>query len=204
MELDALKKELGQKLAAPGREWTARELGQMLRRETGSVVRKLRRSLFLELSLTLLFTVTCAVALMTWSQPAYQNFLVGCMVAGGLMSAWLLVLIGRTKIETAALPVKQNLIATHRLLRQFIRSYLWLATGLTPLCIMVAFWLTYQNPAAAAKPIRWDVFGYLFAGAVILSIATYFFTRWYLRSLYGKYLDELQEVISEMEEDTSH
>lgn len=202
MELDALKNQINLKLSASPREHSAADIAALLGTKTVSVVQKLRRSLYLELALTLLFSLGCAVGLVTADGWAYEKYFWGGLVAGLVVSAMVFRLILQTRLDNAALPVKANLESIANLLNQYLRLYLRLGTGLIPVLVGLAFWLAYESPGAESKAVRWDVFGWLMAATLVLSYLSYRFTSWYLKRLYGEYLEELRQLIQEFEEET--
>lgn len=201
MELDALKNHINQKLSAGSREHSPADIAAFLGRKTVSVMQKLRRSLYLELALTLLFSVGCVMGVATAEGWAYEKYFWGGLAAGLVVSAMVFRLILKTRLDNAALPVKANLESIAGLVDQYLRLYLWLGTGLIPLMVGLAFWLAYQSPGAESKAVRWDLFAWLILGALALSYASFRFTRWYLKRLYGSYLEELQGLIREFREE---
>ena len=81
--------------------------------------------------------------------------------------------------------------------------------ALIPICFIFSFYLGYteKDPIPEIdgfiekyKPTKWLVI----VGAVIymtaLSFGIYYFTKWYLKKLYGKYVDELKTYIAELKD----
>jgi hypothetical protein len=47
---------------------------------------------------------------------------------------------------------------------------------------------------------RWQVMLFLGVYMIVLAISVYYFTKWYLKKLYGNYLNELKQYIAELDQ----
>ena len=201
MELGQLKKELSSRLAASAESRTTDELASFLRMETRSPVEQLKRSLKLELLLTLLFCTCCSIAAIVSNEFPYQLCFSVFLGVGITFAVLLYFLLRKTNsLGGTALPVRTNLVSLISIFKTFQKRYLQFSVGLLPACFAFGYWVSYNNPGAIEKPFRWDVFLYLSALLVFFAIGIYYFTRWYLFRLYGKYIRQLEKSLSELDE----
>jgi hypothetical protein len=201
MELDELKKQLNQRIETR-QGHSAADISALLKKDTRSVVQKIKRSLTIELSLTIAFTIGCVLAVAFVSKWSYVTFFTGFGIVGFIVSAALCYMLWKTnKLASSALTVRKNLEAIISIIQQYVWVYLRLGMGLLPLSFGIAFWLGYNDPIAAHKPIRWDIFLYMLAGLLVFSYASFRFTRWYLQKLYSNYTEQLKELLKEFDED---
>lgn len=202
MELDELKKQLNRRMAARQQERSAAEIAALLKKDTISVVQKIRRSLWIELFLSILFTIACGLAVAFIDKWAYSVFLAGFGIIGALVSAALVYLLWKTtRLCNTTLPVKANLETIISIIYQYTWLYLRLGMGLLPLCFGLAFWLSYHDPAGVPKPIRWDIFFYMIIALLVFSYISFLFTKWYLKKLYGNYIQQLEILLKEFDEE---
>jgi hypothetical protein len=202
MELDELKQQLNQQIAATRQERSVPEIAALLKKDAASVIQKIKRSLRIELLLTVVFTTGCALAVAFIDRWAYATFLTGFGLLGLMVSAALFYLLWKTnKPGSSALTVRNNLETIISIIRQYTWLYLRLGMGLLPLSFGLAFWLSYNDPSAVSKPIRWDIFAYMLAALFALGYGSFRFTKWYLRKLYGHYVAQLEAMLKEFNED---
>jgi hypothetical protein len=97
----------------------------------------------------------------------------------------------------------------HTTLKEFTKRYFQFTMSLIPICIFFSGYLGYQDGKNGGSIEVFDKIGSLFSSTkqvlifasiyiVALSVGVYYFTKWYLKKLYGKYLDELQGCINEL------
>ncbi|MBC7589328.1 MAG: hypothetical protein H7178_13320, partial [Chitinophagaceae bacterium] len=83
--------------------------------------------------------------------------------------------------------------------------------GLIPICVIFSGYLGYVD-AGNSNPVQgFERFDALFHSQkkliiflvtylIVFSVGVYYFTRWYIKKLYGRYLLQLKEYIDELEE----
>ncbi len=199
MELDELKQLLNKRIE-PRQEKSPEDISLLLQQDTKSILQKLKRSLWIELSLAIVFTITCiAVAFITsaWSIRIY--FTVFAFI-GAIFIIILPMLIKKTNETSSTAPVKQNLLSYLSIIKEYVKRYFQMGMALLPVCFAFAYWLAYHDPEKTGKPFRWDVFAYLLLYLAAVSIGYYCFTKWYLKKLYGRYIAELENDLKELEE----
>jgi len=210
MELDELKYQLKAKMEADTPNTSVETLNKALHSNSQSILGKLKKSLIFEIIVGIIFLIAFIYVSVTspwWSIRVYFNvFNIVCVV-------FLLLLFSLLKkinqASASHVPVKSNLTSLLQVLREFVKRYFQLTMGLIPVCFGLSFWLGYQdglnNSSAIPEIIHFSSSNQalIFFGvyAVVLTIGIYFFTKWYLKKLYGKYLDELETLIQELDND---
>lgn len=211
MELDELKLLLNAKQEMLVSEKSVTEIRALLNKKTQSVLGKLSRSLRIELIASTAFTI---ILLGTAFYTAYSSLRIYSIIFAVLCFLFLPVILVLLKkvnaLALSALPVKNNLQQLHQVLRQFVRLYFQLTMALIPVATILAGWLGYhdqliinQQSAAAEVIQNSEAIKYIVILTIYLiafTVGMYFFTRWYLKKLYGNYLAQLKLLIKELED----
>ncbi len=213
MELDQLKSQINHRLSTDHAGRSANDFADMLTKKTASVTDKLKRSLWIEI-------ISCIVIVLLFAYIGiwgkYTSFRIYFSVFAVLAFGFLVVvihLLKKTKILTATpLPVKSNLQNIVTIIQEFMKRYFQFTMALIPVCIIFSFLLGYNEPATipevdkAASTLfahAWQAIAFLVAYMILLSVGIYYFTRWYLKKLYGRYVEKLKECIHDLSEETS-
>jgi hypothetical protein len=107
-------------------------------------------------------------------------------------------------MECSMCRVKSNLEHQLKMLRKYIRLYLVLGTLLVPLVLLFFYVLMYYKHIIILPGLRErigsDDFALLYIiFAVTFTAALYFLNRWYVYRLYGRYIERLEHMLSEMD-----
>jgi len=209
MELDELKIQLRQKLDADQSNKSTVELTSLLKKKAHSVIYKLQRSLWFEIIMSFLFIIGFAyVALFssTWAIRVYFSI----FTVFGVLFVSILIFLQRkiTQLSRSSLPIRNNLEQVHSIISEYVKRYFQLTMGLIPVCIALSFWLGYTDHSydLSSVPSRlgeWfsspkQVYIFLAIYVILFTVGIYYFTRWYLKKLYGNYLKQLQGHIEEL------
>jgi hypothetical protein len=210
MELDELKYQLNQKLATDHASRSNADLSVLLKKKTHSVISKLKRSLIIEMVLCILFFAAMLyVCFITnyWSVRLYFGVFTVLTV---LMTFVLFYLYRRTStLSNSDQPIKNNLQMLVGLLEEFVKRYFQFTMALLPVCFMFSMILSYADPVEIPEiekfsvkifTARWQVMLFLGLYMITLAVAVYYFTKWYLKKLYGNYLQELKQYITELDQ----
>ncbi|CAN5809844.1 hypothetical protein BH10BAC2_BH10BAC2_19740 [soil metagenome] len=211
MELDELKSLINERMERVHAAKSSADIALLLGKKTQSVVGKIKLSLILEMIVSLAFTIICiAVAIFgvyTSLRIYFAIFAVVCF----LFLPLLYLLFKKTKkLSSTALPVKSNLQALTLLIKEYVKRYFQLTMAFIPISLITAFILGYTDENLYNPELNGSIFstlidsplkislivGYFF----IFSVGMYYFTRWYLKKLYGNYLIQLEILINELEE----
>ena len=210
MELDELKYQLNQRLATDHASRSNADISALLKKKTHSVISKIKRSLIIEMVLCILFFAAMLyVCFITdyWSIRVYFGVFTVLTI---LMTFVLYYLYRRTDtLSNSDQPIKANLQTLVGLLEEFVKRYFQFTMALLPVCFMFSMILSYADPVEIPEiekfsvkvfTARWQVMLFLGVYMIVLAISVYYFTKWYLKKLYGNYLNELKQYIAELEQ----
>ena len=209
MNLDELKISLNNKLE--GFENSELVLDTVFLKNsstTNSILKKITKSLFIEIVLGLF----CVVL---FSSISFFSGYVGIKIYFGVFSVLiafitllLYYLFKRTKeLAVATLPVISNLKALHKLLNEFVKRYIQFTMLLVPICLVFSSYLGYLDVKNSVE--SYSLFP-AYVGSkkqlvllviiiTVFTISVYFFTKWYLKKLYGNHLVDLKKMIEQLE-----
>ena len=209
MELDQWKEIWKEEGESPSND--ARKLKLLLEKKSNSPVAKMKRNLKMELWLIII---------------SYGAMILFYFIAfKGQLSevSWFMLFIGLlfvayyqrknkllSEMECLSCQVKSNLQKQTTTLEKYIRFYLIAGTALAPVSLLFFAWLfnvkrstntNYNILYPSPENPLWKVALAWVLLTVIITILFYFMNKWYVRKLYGKHVEKLKEVLSEMEGD---
>lgn len=211
MELDELKYQLNNKLATDHAGRSDADIALLLNRKTNSVIGKLKRSLWFEIITCIVITVGFALVGILGKYDSLRiYFSVFALLGLGFM-VMLVYLLKRTiKLSSSSLTVKHNLETIVKIIEDFMRRYFQFTIALMPVCFIFSFLLGYydqqhipeidmaaKNYFSSGKTFMVFLILYL----CLLAVGVYYFTKWYLKKLYGNYVQQLKECIRELAEE---
>ncbi len=210
MELEEFKDILNQQLATDHLYRTEEDIAELLSKKANPVIAKIRKSLWFEM-------ITCIVATFVFgylgisskyaSIQIYFSFFTIVFIPYIIIIFYLLR--KTNQISSNNFSVKNNLQSIVQLLEEFMKRNLQFTMALIPICFIFAFILGFneKHPIDSIdqlifqyKPtisVVW-LFAILYMSA--LSVGVYYFTKWYLKKLYGNYVKALKNYIHELEE----
>ena len=211
MELDELKYQLKNKLSADHAGRSLEDIAALLTHKTSSIIEKLKRSLWIEI-------ISCIIIVIAFGYIGiagnYHSLRVYFSVFAVLSIAFLVLLIYLlrriSRLSNTILPVKGNLQMIVNIIEEFAKRYFQFTMALIPVCFIFAFLVGFNEPQPIPQLDRfakglfahtWQVIVFVVMYMVFLSVGIYYFTRWYLKKLYGKYLVRLKECIAELTEE---
>jgi hypothetical protein len=208
MELDELKSQLKNKLASDHAGRSDTDIAVLLGRKTNSVIGKLKRSLLKEILLSIIVVIVFTCIGIFSSQSFLRiYFSVFAVVCGMLILPLVYIFRRTTRLSSTALPVKSNLQTIVAIMEELIKRYFQFTMALIPICFVFSLLLVSNDvtvtPGIAKGyfSISWRVLTIATLYAALLFVGTYYFTKWYLRKMYGKYVAQLKECISELSEE---
>lgn len=212
MELDELKTLINHKLATDHAERSAEDIRILLNRRTASVIDKLKRSLWIEV-------ICCVIGILLFAGISIFGKYHSLRIYFSVFTVLAIVFLGivihllrKTKrLSASTLPVKSNLQTITALIKEFSKRYFQFTMALLPVCFAFALVLGYADHDKIDIPVLdkelvprlrtgWKLIVFLVLYLGGLSAALYYFTKWYLRKLYGRYVDQLTECIAELED----
>lgn len=213
MELDEIKDLLNQKLEIDNLHRSEADFATLLTKKAKSVLVKIQKSLWFEIISAILITVAFAlIAALSKYRSIQIYFSVFTLVFIQFTIVFIFLLKKTSKIDNN-LPIKTNLQSIVNILEEFMKRYFQFTMALIPICFIFSFALIYSekepihfldsfiNNFSFMNNFRPSFFGILIVASIYiiaLTIGAFCFTKWYLKKLYGKYVDELKNYIIEL------
>lgn len=212
MDLDELKSQLNHRLATDHSDRSADDFAELLQKRTNSIVGKLKRSLLFEIKSGIIFVLVFTGIGIFSHHPVFKAFF-SLFAVVILVTNLVLFYLYRTtnRVGDDPLPVKENLETVVRIIEAFIKWCFQLALILIPVSVLLIVLLQYRyrdtHPAVAFNfaENRWftsysRVAWFIAVYCVVFVVVMYYFAKWYLQKMYGKYIAQLKECIAELEE----
>ena len=202
MELEKLKEMLNQS-ATSNNEVSATSLQKILNTKSKSVVGKMKRNLLIELSIMVLFYGYIVFK--------YFNQMMGFI--------WILIIVELfyliyflikyrllNRLECPSCEIQSNLKQQLNTLDRLLRFYLWSGVLVVPMTALSACWIGYTYYTSPGELPQEPSFllltsAIILAATLLLCIPLYFFTKWYIRKLYGAHIEKLKMMMQELSED---
>jgi hypothetical protein len=210
MELDEFKDILNQQLATDHLYRSEADIAALLRKKAHSIIVKIKKSLWFEI-------FSCIVIMLLFgylglsskysSMNIYFSAFTLVFVPFTIILFYLLKKINR--LNTNSLSVKNNLQSIVSILEEFMKRYFQFTMVLIPICFVFAFFLGYTEKQPIEpidqiilkyKPSYSFITIFTFVYMTSLTAGIYYFTKWYLKKLYGNYVNELKIYINELKE----
>lgn len=211
MDLDELKYQLKNKLSTDHIGRSNEDIAALLGKKTGSIVEKLKKSLWMEILFGFMVVIVF-LYIGIWSK--YNSLRIYFSIFGVLSALFvglLIYLLRRTtRLSNSSLPVKGNLVTIVNIIEEFMKRYFQFTMALIPICFIFSFLLGYheKQPIAAVDTFAkghfthlWQMIIFGIVYMALLTVGMYYFTKWYLKKLYGKYISQLKECIEELKEE---
>lgn len=211
MELDDLKGFINQKLTEGSFNRTENNFADLLNGRANSVIQKIKKSLWFEIICCILvFPLFLGIALFSsYSSLKIYFGLFGIIFI--LFSFVFFYLLKKIKeFEQSVLPIKENLHQLVKMLEEFTRRYFQFNMALLPICFFFALFLGYNETEPVAvldklidklKITKGFYIGFIIGYTIAIVLGLVFITKWYIRKLYGKYIDQLKQLLVELKEE---
>lgn len=209
MELDDLKSQLINKLATEQRR-SDEDIAVLLGKRTMSITGKLKRSLRLELWISVAVVIFFGLAGIFSETHSFRIYFSSFAIMFVLLIVIFAALLQRVaKLSNTPLPIKSNLQSVVKIIEQLTPRYFQFTMALVPACFVFVLVLLYnENPDiyTGKRPVSsWfsspsQLFVFLGAYFVVVMVGVYFSLKWYLRKLYSNYVTQLKVCIAELEE----
>lgn len=176
--------------------------------KTNSILSKLKKSLQFEIAFGSIFVIAFALLGLfgnTQHIRIYFGFFTIILAVFVIILTYLLL-----KTKNAAfvkLSVKENLSSLHGLLTQFVKRCFQFTMLLIPVCFSSTLYLAYNDmqyhTTNSAQyfdvPLPYKYIVILIVVITAFTVFVYFFTKWYLKKLYGNHLAELKQMLDEID-----
>jgi hypothetical protein len=204
MELDEFKQRLKETVPEGSAIRSAHELGSYTRRRAASIVKKIKRSILFEL---VACTVFIAVSIVVWAFYPVSYVRVFCVLSI-FLCCFLLIYLGAlykkiSAYEKEAPAVRESLQLVIGIVAQFTKLYFQFTMITLPIAFifgLITGFLSLNSSAGGIKHFNWQrsIFFYT-CWFIFWSAVMYFFSKWYIKKLYGNYLQQLNEQLKDIE-----
>lgn len=208
MELEELKNYLNRQLEEQSPLQSSEEISAILRNKSIGIVDRIRRSLWIEFVISLLAVMAVLYAKYlggNYVMQIYFNIFLGITLLFLPIFIWLIRSTYQLSPELSS--VKTNLTRLHLLISRFTRFYFIFSMAIfLPVIFYSLIAAVYERSNQSLMEslqfyMQLPAVPLLLIGLYILGfgIFLYFFARWYIRLLYGKYLDKLKDLLTELD-----
>ncbi len=203
MELDEIKDLLKLKLEEGPAQLTSIELEEHIGKRTHSIIAKIKRSIRFELALGIFFVV---IALWAWFRyPVFyvRPFSLLCIALCSILFIYFGALYKKISLyEQSPLPVKDSLQKIIDIVQEFTRLYFRFNMVTLPIYFifgLITLYLIVKGDSGI-KNYNWQRGLLFYLGWFIMWAAVmYFFSRWYIKKLYGNYFVQLKQQLKDIE-----
>jgi hypothetical protein len=212
MELDELKNIIQSNVTAAPVAKSAMELESILHNKTKSPIAKIKRNLLFEVVIT--YASLPFVIYFGFKHPiGWMKFYMGFMTAICIVLIIILTQLRKNvhQLQYSTFSLKEQLQKTHTIISEFVKRYLQFTILFFVFCLVLGFGsgfydgytgsnTTYYEPKIKQLPknIWLLLIGFIIYVAALFA-GLYYFTKWYLKKLYGKYLQQIQQLLNELE-----
>lgn len=196
MELDDLKQVWQEQPA--GADTGSEALQKLMLGKSKGPIARIRRNLNRELGVVLATYVLAISFYVFVDKSRYWNVAILLVV---ILVGFFIYYFKKKRLlnemENVSREVKVNLEQKVKLLSQYVRFYFISGTIGAPLAFLVAYFMVQSR---MPKGILYSqFFGWpLWVGLTILTVLSYFLNKWYVNKLYGKHVEKLRELISQL------
>jgi len=203
MELDDFKSVLKTKLEEPAQQRSARELEQSIRRRAASIVDKIKRNIVLEIAMSFLFLLLACTGVRNPLLYVKGIFII-IAITSPLFIVYLALLYRKILFYENNTPaVKEGLQQVIDILQRFTRLYFRFTMWILPLVFVLGLVTGYLDVVRQPQLVNGFHWGKSFTWYLALfaawSVITYFFAKWYIKRLYGNYLEQLKASLEDLE-----
>lgn len=203
MELDEFKQRSKEKEPKEIILHSASDLEGYIHKRTRSAISNIKRNILFELVACLVFI---AVAVWVWFYypVAYvRAFALLCIALCCLLLIYLGALYKKISLyEQAAPAVKDRLHQVISIIEQFTKAYFQFTMITLPIAFIFGLITGFLNikGGTGIRNFNWQKAILFYTGWFIFwSVIMYFFSRWYIKKLYGNYLQQLKEQLKDIE-----
>jgi|688.fasta_scaffold91781_3 hypothetical protein len=210
MELDELKKSLNKKFETDHLLRSEEDFAILLQQKANSVISKIRRSLRFEIISCIVMLLIFATIGFTTKYNSLRIYFISFTVVFIPFTYVFIYLMKKTNQVNNDTPVRAHLQSIVTLLEEFVKRYFQFIMVLIPVCCIFSSILGYTEKQpikeidsfiSAYHPKAWIIITGALVYIIGLAVGLYYFTKWHLRKLYGKYIIQLKACISELGEE---
>lgn len=188
-----------------------RDVQPLLNKKSNSPIAKMKKHLVMELSAVILMYGIVIIYFFAAYKGRFSSVSILYLFIGVVFCIYYFKKFKLLKeMECMACQVKTNLSKQLDTLEKYIRFYLIAGTALIPLVLIFFYWFGYTYLPKGREfffPQPSETITVLQSICIFMLITTvatvlsYYLNKWYIRKLYGKYIDKLKEMLLQMEDD---
>lgn len=202
MELDEFKELLQSKESSAEEMQPAKKLDEYIRGESASVIVKIKKNIRFEYRFSIVFALFAWVGLL-YPMLYVKFFSLWSVIFCILMAIYLYKLNKQIELYESSSPtVKESLTQIIYIIDRFVKLYFRFTVAMM-LPIFVIGLITGSIDVLTNKEIKnfnWTRFSvYYIVFFIFWGIFMYFFAKWYIRKLYGNYLNQLKSQLKDLE-----
>jgi glucan phosphoethanolaminetransferase (alkaline phosphatase superfamily) len=193
MDIDNLKSTWQALQTQPEPILENEQIRKLLRGKAKDSISKIKRSILIEGGLAILVSIFFIVNKSWFHSPFIVPYLVTVMLLCMMWYAFMYKKIKKADLQENLKQTLQKLIST---LDLYLKVYLYGSLALVLFAAMLP--LLWKNVTFADLLLTKSI---VIVGVVLIAIpAYYFFTKWYIKNLYGNYVNQLKEELKELED----
>lgn len=182
---------------------SASDLEGYIRKRTRSTISNIKRNILFELVACLVFIAVAAWAWFNYPVSYVKAFALLCIALCCILLIYLGGLYKKISIyEKAAPAVKDSLQQVISIIEQFTKAYFQFTMITLPIAFIFGLITGFLNVKGETgiRNFNWQKAILFYTGWFIFwSVIMYFFSRWYIKKLYGNYLQQLKEQLKDIE-----
>jgi hypothetical protein len=208
MDLDQFKQQLNKKLTNEQNNWSGEDIEQILNKKTFSVIEKLKKSILYEIIFGLLGLLLFVILAFTTKYHSIRTYFgISAVFIFLLLFLLIYLLIKTINLNKVPQPVISNLTSYVVLIEEYMKRYFQFTMAMVPICLFFAGWLGYHEKTPIPELDQLIIknqlsFKLILAISIVymisFGIGMYYFTKWYLHKIYGKYVLELKYCIKDL------
>ena len=203
MELDEIKYILRSKLEASQATFSSEDLEATIRQRTNSLTNRIKRNLWMELAACLVCILISVWAWVIYPLIYVHLFCIATWLFGIAFCTALLALYKKiTRHEKIQGTMRESLRQTIIIVTKFTGLYASVSIILLPVIYVFGLITGYMDVAQKGlqQQFHWSTGFWIYTMVFFAwSVIIYFFNRWYIRKLYGNYLEQLQQQLKDIE-----
>ncbi len=197
MELDEYKIMIRQKADMNFQTKAFTGAGEQKRSQAESLLHSIKNNLKLEIAFSFLFLAFDSYLVIFSTLDRQRGFAMLLWLFCICFIYYLVKLLKYIQLQLEpAIPVSDILRRYISIIQRFTRLYFQLTMILIPLIFLLVFLSGYSNDNSQYTSQRLFIY---FGASALWSLMMYFFTRWYIKKLYGNYLNKLRELFMELQ-----
>ncbi len=210
MELDDFKNMLNQKLETNHLLLSEADLTALLSQKAHSIYGKIKRSIWFEIISSFIIIIAFAyIGFSSKYHPVNIYFIFFTFLLMPFLLIFFYLLKKTNQLNQLNQPIKDNMQSLVDLMEEFMKRYFQFTIALIPICYIFSFAVGYseKEPILALDSSfkeynisKGFLFGFTIGYLIALTFSIFYFTKWYLKKLYGNYIAELKKCIAELKD----